>query len=125
MRCYIVGLQMQLRMRCGQRRASFGGVGVRVRHGAFTSESVPLLSRWTSRRIGVRREHGASISESVPPTVDPATRLRIRLTGVKGALTGERHLWESRAEALTLIFRDVLLWTSRRHGVRGKHWASL
>jgi hypothetical protein len=85
--------------------------------GQYPMPTVDVLL-WTSRRMGVRGKHGASISESVPPTVDQATRLRIHLTAVKGALTGERTLWESRAEALTLS-RDVLLWTSRRMGSEG------
>jgi transposase InsO family protein len=85
------------------RRADFeeDAIGVRGKHGASTSESVPPIVDH-----GVRAKHGASTSESVPPTVEPAPRLRIHLTAVKGSLTGERPLWESRAEALTL--RDEL-----------------
>jgi len=43
---------------------------------------------------------------SISPTVEPAARLKIHLAAVKGSLTEERPLWESRAEALT--FRDEL-----------------
>jgi hypothetical protein len=51
--------------RCGCRED-----GVRVRHGAFMSESVPGSPSVDFEEVGVRVEHGASTSESVPRTVD-------------------------------------------------------
>jgi transposase InsO family protein len=73
-----------------------------------------------SRRADLEGEAvrvGQRTTTSSPSTVEPASRLKIHLTCVKGSLTGEhplvkgsltgeRPIWESRAEALT--FRDEL-----------------
>jgi transposase InsO family protein len=52
------------------------------------------------------RQGTPGTSEAMSPAMEPAARLRLHLTAMKGSPTGERPLWESKAEALT--FRDEL-----------------